>query len=179
MDCWESTREAESEKRDAPGTCLGQDLGLVQHDDPIHLEGRGRNTGLAHGFERSLAEDRDVKPKVLAGLDGLYEDSLVSLELACAAQHGVRALKGLHGEHGAFANDTALADIENGTFARNVDAVIEVFPFDWKPPTCHATGRCEVGFNEAARVEQSHAKFFNFARDRAEDGFRIAALEGK
>jgi hypothetical protein len=88
--------------------------------------------------------------------------------------------RALHCEYGTLADDTALTDVEDGTFARDVDPVIQVCSrsIGKRAPVMQPAVR-EVGLDEAAGIEQGDTKVFNFPCDRPEDGFGIATLERK
>jgi hypothetical protein len=153
--------------------------GLVEDDDAPGLEGGGGKAGLAHGLEGALAEAGHVETVVLVGLHGFHEQGVVGLEGAGAAEHLVGALEGLDGEDGALADDAALADVEPGAFAGDVDAVFQYSrSMGKRRPVMHA-GVASWSSRKARASSRVTPSLGSISGDGAEDGLGVAALEGE
>src|SRR5258708_6543381 len=134
---------SETVERDTPGPGLREHGGLVEHDDLAGFQRGGAEAGLVHGLQRAQAEDGHIEAEILPGLHCFDKEGLVGLEFPGAAEHVVRALEGLDGEHGALADGAALADVEPGDLAGDVDAVLQVFLIDAQLAG-HRAGRAQL-----------------------------------
>lgn len=154
-----------------------EDSRFFEHDDAAGFEGGCGDAGGAHRLKGAQTKTRDIETEILAGLDRFDEQGVVGLEGAGAGEHGIGAFVGLDGEHSAFADDAALADIEPSAFAGDLDAVIDVVLFDGKTASGHAAGGGELVVKKGAGVEERDADTGDFLGDGAKNGFGVAALE--
>lgn len=152
--------------------------GRFIEDDGIFGLERGRvDIGLAHEFECAGAENRNVKPVVLARFDGFDEDLFVGLKLAGAPEHGVGPVESFDDEDCSFSDDDSLADVEAGNFFGDANAVFEIFGRDRFSRARHHADVRQVVVEEGAGVEQADADRVDFLRDGAKDGFRVLLFQ--
>ena len=152
--------------------------GFVDEDDAARLQYGGADVCLVEAFEGFEAEAGHVETIVLAGFHRFNVETLVGAQGAGAPDHLVGAFIGFDGEHGAFSDDTALADVESGAFAGDVQSVRDVFAVDADFFPGHRPGAGEVLVDEGAGVEEVYADGLDLVGDGAEDGLGVATLEG-